>query len=1023
MKLQWKRLVLTLAIGAAAQAPVLAEDIDLFAGAKSGSTGSPNILFIIDNTANWSEAKQQWPDEPTQGQAELIALKDVLGTLDGSVNAGLMLFDRDSSGGGYVRRRILPMNETNKKDFQDELQKIYNNVTAPAEKVPAGKHYSGVLFDAFKYFGGGTGTPRNATTFGPDVYTAPDVNLADPHAYTNNFKTYVPPTSVGADCGRNYIVFIGNGFPDAKSQELKAKIDQYLAGVGGDTTQVPNVLPDNKQVYADEWTRFLYRADASTVEGQQNIITYTIDVFNAKPDANQNSLMTSMARVGGGKPFQAKSKKAIELALKEILIEIQATNSVFASAALPVSANSRAENDNLVFLGMFRPDPKANPRWFGNLKRYSLKDFGGYIELADQRGRAAINTQTGFFSDCSVSYWTEDSGNYWESADVDPLPKGTCTLTDFAAFDAYSDLPDGSFVEKGGVSRVLRSGNGSGDAKVHRTMYTTNGAGSSLVKIESAGLDNSKKLVDYVLGQDVLGEKKNDNVASTDARPSIHGDVVHSRLLPITYGGTSGTILYYGSNDGALRAVDAETGRERWSFVHRESFTRLARIKDNSPRVLFPTTEDLDLDPSPTPKDYFFDGPIGAYQAADASKTWIYPSMRRGGRMIYAFDVSNPDSPTLLWRNGCANLDNDTGCTTGFTSIGQTWSTPVVAFIKGYNAGSKPVIVVGGGYDRCEDADTAAPSCTGAKGASVFVLDAYSGAVLQRFTAAGMRPIPSDVSLVDLDFDGLVDYAYAADTGGNIWRINFVEPETNAPLTDTSSWKITRAAYTDGSGRKFLYGPALLPTKGKVYLALGSGDREHPLKTHYPFTNPVKNRFYVYLDDPTKAEAHDLDGTTTSVLDATAPTSCETEGVIPGGTKKSWFMNLDANGTGEQTVTSALIAGGMIAFSTNRPEVTTNSCSFSLGEARGYWVNLLNGSGTIGVPGSCGGQRSSIFVGGGLPPSPVRGVVRIDGHAHNIVISAAQRDGAVSSSVGGQKLVLPIKSRRNRIYWFQEGER
>ena len=58
-------------------------------------------------------------------------------------------------------------------------------------------------------------------------------------------------------------------------------------------------------------------------------------------------------------------------------------------------------------------------------------------------------------------------------------------------------------------------------------------------------------------------------------------------------------------------------------------------------------------------------------------------------------------------------------------------------------------------------------------------------------------------------------------------------------------------AYTTGGGRKFLYPPALLRTGTKMYVALGSGDREHPLSTHYPYEDPITNRFYVYLDDLT----------------------------------------------------------------------------------------------------------------------------------------------------------------------------
>jgi type IV pilus assembly protein PilY1 len=92
-------------------------------------------------------------------------------------------------------------------------------------------------------------------------------------------------------------------------------------------------------------------------------------------------------------------------------------------------------------------------------------------------------------------------------------------------------------------------------------------------------------------------------------------------------------------------------------------------------------------------------------------------------------------------------------------------------------------------------------------------------------------------------------------------------------------------------------------------------------------------------------------------------------------------------------VTSALIVTGMITFSTNRPiPPAAGTCATTLGEARGYWLNLLNGAGAIGVGGTCGGSRSSPFIGGGLPPSPVLATsVPIDGKAVTVTIGTVDR--------------------------------
>ena len=44
-----------------------------------------------------------------------------------------------------------------------------------------------------------------------------------------------------------------------------------------------------------------------------------------------------------------------------------------ASASLPINATNRSQNENQVFIGMFRPDGGGKPRWYGNLKHYTVQ--------------------------------------------------------------------------------------------------------------------------------------------------------------------------------------------------------------------------------------------------------------------------------------------------------------------------------------------------------------------------------------------------------------------------------------------------------------------------------------------------------------------------------------------------------------------------------------------------------------------------------------------------------------------------
>ncbi len=777
--------------------------------------------------------------------------------------------------------------------------------------------------------------------------------------------------------------------------------------------------------YADEWARFLQQPNAINAAAspadtvKQSIMTYTIDVFNAQQDVERTALLQSMAKNGGGKYFAAKSEAAILDALKRIMAEIQSVNATFASASLPVSATNRTQNANQVFIGMFRPDPEANPRWFGNLKQYAVGRVNGVLDLVDSVGKSATNLQTGFIDDCATSFWTTDSESYWSSlaTPINPSPQSNCLA--ISASQRYSDAPDGPTVEKGGAAQVLRQGNNPAAAATdteNRTMLT--GTGSAPVAFTTIPGEPSNDLVNFTRGRDVNNDTGRGGPATTITRPSIHGDIVHARPLPINYGGTTGVTVYYGANDGAYRAVDANTGKERWSYIAPEHYSKLQRLKDNNFPVAYPSIVALGI--ASSPKDYFFDGSTGVYQSQDGSTVWIFPTQRRGGRMIYAFDVSAPTSnPVLKWRHGCPNLTDDVGCTTGgesYASIGQTWSTPNVAFVKGFSA-TTPVIVVGGGYDRCEDVDSTTKACGSAKGKIIYVINADTGEILRTFTT--LNSVAADVAMIDVDNDGFVDFGYALDTGGNVYRFDFVDSPSTLATLSRADWKFRRVAYTNGSARKFLFQPSVFPTANKVYVAMVSGDRERPLIENYPYTSPVVNRAYVYKDDlAVNSGAIDMDGATMIDSSTSSTSTCASRSLL-NSDARGWFFDLTENGQGEQGVTSALIVAGLVTFSTNRPTPTSAaSCSNALGEARGYLVNLFNGSGAIATANNdaCGGRRSSIFPGGGLPPSPVIGVVPVDGIPTAVLIGAPDASGATTATIGVTKVSPKISNVRTRTY-------
>ncbi|MEK6245195.1 MAG: PilC/PilY family type IV pilus protein [Pseudomonadota bacterium] len=863
--------------------------------------------------------------------------------------------------------------------------------------------------------------------------------------------------------------------------------------------------------YADEWAQLLYSTDVTSLAGQQNAAVYTIDVFKDAQDANETALLFNMARYGGGKYFQASSEDAIVNALRQILIEIQSVNSVFASASLPINATNRSQNENQVFIGMFRPDGAGSPRWYGNLKRYQIAKFGEEFKLADASTPPldAVSPTTGFVQPCAMSFYTQDSGAYWS---FQTGSAGKCGTALLAGRSQFSDAPDGPQVEKGAVAEVLRRGNSppttagvqSPPPGVNRTLYTcvnsTNCCATpatcsasptnEMVSFDSINVSKTQlgnaamsdlvrdQIINYTKGLDI--SDANQNIFSpllpsppgfdgvSDVRPTVHGDVAHSRPLPVNYGstphavnasGTKGVVLFYGANDGTFRAVKGsdtsaavkDGGKELWAFLAPEHHSRLKRLTDNSPPILY--TGQVSPPVGATAKDYFFDGSAGLFQNSNNSKVWVFPTMRRGGRMVYAFDVGDPAAPTMKWRLGCTNSDlsNTASCTTGFEQMGQSWSIPSVMLVAGYGTDvNDPLIIMGGGYDSCDDQD-AVPNtaCGSRKGNAVYVINANTGALVKSFATEGS--VPSDVTLVDRDFDGFADHAYVSDTLGNFYRIDFVNPANVSSTRAAAHWRINKIGYTNGDNipptaanrkRKFLFAPAVLPSGGKLYVTNASGDRERPLISNYPSTvakgGPVINRAYMLVDDlsvktdivsgvdvVSAALPVDMDDSSATGFmqnRTTTDTGCG-QGSPEAASKRGWFFNLN-NGTGEQGVTSSLIFGGLVFFSTNRPIATApGACANDLGEARGYAVNLLTASGAVSTDNLCGGNRSGIFIGGGLPPSPVTGVVPVGGVPVTVMIGGIQRTGGASSPIGSQRVRPIISQKRSRIYWYRDGDK
>ncbi|HJV63154.1 MAG TPA: hypothetical protein VJ743_19555, partial [Albitalea sp.] len=458
-----------------------------------------------------------------QGQIELRALRLVLnetycnatGAAKLNFNVGIMMganassagsiVDGSSVGTSYIRHAIRPMSDDQclnsvplgsdlTKYLIADLNNIDSKITASDFKTSSSFEYGAGLYEAFKYFGGWTnpsgapggsaggatgvaGSPTDSGHFGPRRYSIVN-SLEDDGAFTDGGKsTYKSPLDAYGICGKNYIVLIGNTFPNQEfgsnqnaTPPTNLLLQRLMSTAGttphmSDPSQLYSVTNKSNIRFADEWAQFLFTADVDQAAGKQNLQTFAIDVFNAAQDASQSALLRQMADSGQGTTSGSGYFKvggdllALVNALKDILTQVAAVDSVFASAALPVSVNAQGTYLNQVFMGLFRPDENFQQRWYGNLKQYRFaRTTSGSLYLADstldptgQPTHAVDAANTGFIQPCATSYWTTDSGKYWQTITGEQSSCGTQTTS------LYSDSPDGPVVARGGAAQKLRS--------------------------------------------------------------------------------------------------------------------------------------------------------------------------------------------------------------------------------------------------------------------------------------------------------------------------------------------------------------------------------------------------------------------------------------------------------------------------------------------------------------------------------------------------------------------------------------
>ncbi len=438
--------------------------------------------------------------------------------------------------------------------------------------------------------------------------------------------------------------------------------------------------------------------------------------------------------------------------------------------------------------------------------------------------------------------------------------------------------------------------------------------------------------------------------------PWILGDSMHNQPRVLDYGhqhkGTDRRLLI-GTNAGILHLFNdaGNTLDEAWAFIPAEF---LSRVTASPPTEFHAHQYGLDGEISVFHDDKDSDGII---EADEGDRLWIFFGLRRGGRSYYALDLTNPDHPALKWKISGDGRDGM------YKLLGETWSTPQLAYVSGHGSEKTPVLVVGGGYDPQKDHESAHAAQLGR---AIYMIDADSGAKLfsissdadslNNLQAPLTDAIPADVALLDSDQNGVTDRLYAADTGGNVWRLDMAG--------DFSDWRMTKLAalgHTQNEAsagvRQFFGQPVIARSVVRMetgkqaavevpadWVLLGSGDRAHP-ELH----DSVQNYYFALADRQVtpykKAQA------AASVLTLDTLQKINNTGLVADKANSSSGWYVDLKQPQEKIFGNGYVVAGQVWFTSFSPADSNQLGSYSVGTTQLYRLDLQSGLFSESYPG------------------------------------------------------------------------
>ena len=580
--------------------------------------------------------------------------------------------------------------------------------------------------------------------------------------------------------------------------------------------------------------------------------------------------------------------------LASAFIAISDRLSILKAINAPVIANSgRVSSDSLLYIASFNSES-----WTGNVSAVTVSD-GTQVGVDNPTSTCHAKN----LGDICDTVWSADHINNSSTAAIAHSVRNVFTYKDTST----GQTPAGSGINfkwdqlDADQTVFLNSSDGYGEERLNYIRGDDSNEGTLFRVRQEAYEDStaSSRVGPIINSAPVYVGKGVDanGIREFNFPDDLHTPSYSSFISTIS---TRSEMVYVASNDGMLHGFDASKGggSETFAYVPNKVIENLYKLTD--PDFI---------------SGSFVDGPIevnDAFYGGDWH-TLLVGGLRAGGQGYYALDISNPASSAadiVEWEFTDEN-DADLGFTYGKAQIIRGATTS-----GGQN---QWYAIVSNGYNSTLSDGNA--STTGK--AALFVLDAATGAVVKKFTvgSTGTNGLASPTA-VDTDGDNEVDFVYAGDLNGDMWKFDISS-------SDTSQWSSTKL-FSAGTNQPITSAPAIgshPQNKGGVVVYFGTGK----LLEDSDVTSSTTQAFYAIWDENSSScsgacvsSSQLLEQTVTSV---DSSTRINTDNAMNWTVYKGWTLALTQSSSlvAERVTGRPTVNRGIVQFSTLLP--TNDVCS------------------------------------------------------------------------------------------------